>query len=527
MAACSHCLHELSYRQADVLSLVGSVEQSAVLEGVIDLPVVLRRHPLAQWQDQRGESPWQTQFELSLSRMRLGREMQSCNGRVLVIVDGDCSGRRPGDVVRLFGRICAFTAPTNPGEPDRRAVYRQRQLHARVNCDTTDQVIWLGWRPSGSQYLFSLIASIATRGRELLMRHMDETTGSLAAALVLGQREFVDESTRDLLLVTGTAHLLSVSGLHLAIVVAIAGWIATIARFPLPAKILWILLICVLYTGITGARPPVVRAAILVGTLMLALWMKRPGQPINTLALAAMILMAVNPQLLFNMGVQLSFLAVTTLLTCSRHGDRRSDSVQAVVKQEERLNLLVDQSRTRAGRFVHACGLRLGQAVWFSGCVTAISMPLVWQHFHVVTPVSIATNVLLGPILFIALASGVATVVTGFLFEPCMIYPATVCDWSMGWYAADHRTRGVATGWPLLVALATVMVGRHVLLCDRGNDVVGKESKKFTDSIRMDLRVVVAGVVDGDQSTKTCQRKHGSHLRGRRPWNLCRPAFWR
>ncbi len=112
---------------------------------------------------------------------------------------------------------------------------------------------------------------------------------------------------------TGTAHLLSVSGLHLAIVVAIAGWLATLARFPLPGKILWIVLICLLYTGFTGARPPVVRAAILVGTLMLALWMKRPGQPINTLALAAMILMALNPRLLFNMGVQLSFLAVATL----------------------------------------------------------------------------------------------------------------------------------------------------------------------------------------------------------------------
>ena len=448
IAACSHCLHELAYERADILLLVGSVEQSAVLEGVIDRPVVLRRHPLAEWRDQRGESPWQTQFELSLNRIRLGREMQPCRGRVLVIVDGDCGERRPGDEVRILGGICAFTAPTNPGEPDRRDVYRQRQLHARANCDATEQVIWLGWRPTWAQYFFSCIAKIATRGRQSLMRHMDETTGALAAALVLGQREFVDESTRDLLLVTGTAHLLSVSGLHLAIVVAIAGWIATIARFPLPAKIVWILLICVLYTGITGARPPVVRAAILVGTLMLALWMRRPGQPINTLALAAMILMAVNPRLLFNMGVQLSFLAVTTLLTCSRQRGRRSDSVQAAVQQEQRLNLLVDQSRSPVGRFVRAFGYRLGQAFWFSGCVTAISMPLVWQHFHVVTPVSIATNVILGPVLFLALASGVATVVVGFLFEPGVIYLAAVCEWSLA-------------GMQRIIELAASLPGGH------------------------------------------------------------------
>ena len=45
--------------------------------------------------------------------------------------------------------------------------------------------------------------------------------GPLAVALVIGQRDFVDRQTRDLLLVTGTAHLLSVSGLHLAIIVAV------------------------------------------------------------------------------------------------------------------------------------------------------------------------------------------------------------------------------------------------------------------------------------------------------------------
>ena len=431
LAAALHCLHDRAYRHTGLLSLLGSVEQAAVLEGKIDRPASLRRHPLSPWRIGRGKSPWQTTLELNLDRMRMGRKMHPCRGRVLVFVDGDCSHLRPGDALRVFGEIALFSAPSNPGEVDRRSVYRQRRLHARVSCDSIDQLILLGSAPSPAQRLYRLIASIGSRGRELLLEHIDGSSGSLSAALVMGKREFVDESTRDLLLVTGTAHLLSVSGLHLAIVVAIAGWLATLVRLPLSLKIVWILSICFLYTAITGARPPVVRAAILVGTLMIALWMRRSGQPVNTLSLAALILMAINPQLLFNVGVQLSFLAVVTLLTC--HGPQGSGpaSLQEVFRREAQLQILLDSSRSPTSRAVITGYRWLGQAVWFSCCVTAITAPLVWQHFHVVTPISVVTNVILSPLLFLALASGVTTVLVGLLFEPCAIAPASVCGWTM------------------------------------------------------------------------------------------------
>ncbi len=76
--------------------------------------------------------------------MRLGRTMRPCSGRVLVIVDGDCGQRRPGDVIRMFGHVGEFVGPSNPGERDRRAVYRQRQLHVRVELrfDRSGDVAW-------------------------------------------------------------------------------------------------------------------------------------------------------------------------------------------------------------------------------------------------------------------------------------------------------------------------------------------------------------------------------------------------
>lgn len=433
LAGCSRCLHASRYRQATILDLLSIQEQAVVLEGMIDQPVVLRRHPLARWRARDGNSPWQTQFELRLSRLRLGRAMHGCSGRLLVVVDADCSEKRPGDSLRVYGKLRAFSGPRNPGDPDRRAFYQQRQLHGRVDCVSADQLLDLDPRFACDPFtwrhaVLKSIASIASEGRQVLFRHLNEADASLAAALVLGQREFVDEHTRDLLLVTGTAHLLSVSGLHLAMVVALASWIANAGRFPLSCKLLWIVAVCLLYTAITGLRPPVVRAAILVGTVTLGLWLKRPGQPINTLSLAALILLGINPLLMFNSGVQLSFLAVCTLISCSRRVDDQPVAIREQMDRELRLQQLVDQSYSWPGRLLRSLLHQLRQAGWFSACVTAMSSPLIWLHFHVVAPISFVTNVVLSPLLLVALVSGVSTVALGLVFDPAAVPPAMVCQ---------------------------------------------------------------------------------------------------
>jgi competence protein ComEC len=151
----------------------------------------------------------------------------------------------------------------------------------------------------------------------------------------------------------------------------------------------------------------------------------------NTLSLAALILLSINPSLLFNLGVQLSFLAVATLMMCGSMRRLSFDHSNDTAKQEAQLQLLIDQGRSRAYRWLIAGGRRLGQAIWFSLCVTALTSPLVWQTFHVVTPISVAVNVLLAPFLFVALASGVTAVVLGFLWEPLMFAPAFICNLSM------------------------------------------------------------------------------------------------
>jgi competence protein ComEC len=248
---------------------------------------------------------------------------------------------------------------------------------------------------------------------------------------VVGQRDFVDPSTSDQLLVTGTAHLLSVSGLHLAIVVLLARYVGVWLRFPTSVQVLQILTVGILYAAITGGNPPVIRAAVLVGLFVLSTLLRRPSQPINTLAFAALLLLGWQPSLLFNVGVQLSFLAVATLMLCGRSCPDAESTLEEFRDRDERLRELADQSMGWLWRRGLAASMWLRQGIWYSGCVTTIGLPLVWHQFHVVSPISVLTNVCLSIPLTIALASGIFTVLLGGIWPALGSLPGVICHASL------------------------------------------------------------------------------------------------
>ncbi len=429
LAAAWHAVCDARFNSTTISAIISDQPELTVVEITIDRPIVLRRHPLADVSRRRDESRWQTQLEARLHRVRVGQTYEAFTGRVLIVCDGKLDQLLPGDRIEVFGSISRFSGPTNPGERDLRGVYQRRGLHARVQANGPGQIVHRDNASNTSVYRW--VATIAGHGRDALIRHTTTSNGPLALALVIGQRELVDYETRDLLLVTGTAHLLSVSGLHLAIVVVMAHWIALLLGLPLSWRIIWVISVCALYTAITGGRPPVMRASILVATFMVSIWLRRQGQAINTLSLAAIILLILNPENAFSVGVQLSFLAVATLLVCGRRPTSSTPAVEQALQREQRLENLAEGALPRPLRYLRWAGYFLWQAVWFSGCVTAISIPLVWHQFHVVSLISIVANVLLGPLLFVALAAGVTTVVASWVWEPIASITGLVCDWSL------------------------------------------------------------------------------------------------
>lgn len=409
---------EASYRNATVRVLITDNPQPAIVEGKVTGLVqrIAKRKEVLQ----ANESPWSTRFNIDVTSVRTGTDFHRCDGRLLVSVNSDLPDVGTGDTVRLSGQLSAFWQPTNPGEIDMRLVARNLRQQGRLSVSDVRHVEVL----HGAAWGWNRLANhISLRGEGTLIHCLGADTGALAAALVVGRRGSLGVDLQDQLLETGTVHLLSVSGLHMGIVAMMLRLIATTLGLRGVWQIIFIGGCCLMFVAITGGRPPVVRAAILVAAVLAAAVLNRRSLPLNSLAMAAVILMLANPTNLGSVGVQLSFVAVATLVSCGHRYREIDDEIRSET-QLDRLASTVASPWHKRARWLLG---QLNNALWFSLCVTLTTTPLVWLHFNIVTPIAIVANVLLGLPMTVALLSGLVAVVSGMFSDRLASMVSLIC----------------------------------------------------------------------------------------------------
>ena len=176
---------------------------------------------------------------------------------------------------------------------------------------------WL-WRPDLLLRRFS--AGLAARVETLLTAESlggqnNARQAALLNALLFGRRERVDISDRETFAISGTAHLLAISGLQIHflafLLMRASGWLGLTRR----KSAALVLIVCCAYCALSGAASPVLRATIMISLYLGATAFWREADPLSILGASALITLAWAPAELFNAGWQLSFLAVLALST--------------------------------------------------------------------------------------------------------------------------------------------------------------------------------------------------------------------
>lgn len=139
----------------------------------------------------------------------------------------------------------------------------------------------------------------------------------LLSALLFGDKTDLSATTKRQFATAGVMHLLAVSGLHLGIVMLFARWIfGGLKRLPYGHKLMWIcvLLVIWVFAIVTGASASVLRAATLFSFLIIGRLMGRNTSSMNSLFASMWLLLLINPFFAFQVGFQLSYLAVFYIL---------------------------------------------------------------------------------------------------------------------------------------------------------------------------------------------------------------------
>ncbi|MDR0206469.1 MAG: ComEC family competence protein [Bacteroidales bacterium] len=140
---------------------------------------------------------------------------------------------------------------------------------------------------------------------------------SVAAAILLGNDETLEPELRASYAATGVSHILCVSGMHVGVIFMIMGFLLKPLDSTVKSRFIKnvILLLAVwLYANITGLAPSVTRSATMFSFVIVSKFLKRKTNVFHSLFASLFILLSINPILLFEMGFQLSYLAVFSIV---------------------------------------------------------------------------------------------------------------------------------------------------------------------------------------------------------------------
>jgi competence protein ComEC len=265
------------------------------------------------------------------------------------------------------------------------------------------------------------IEGLRARGLATLDEHLSPVRAPLASALLLGSRESLPRDEADDFLATGTVHILSISGLHVGLLSLALFKLLRLAVVPRG----WALVVIAAVTGgymlLVRAETPVLRATLLVWLSCLAAAAGRRSPAINGLAVAAIVVLALRPADVLGAGAQLSFLSTAVLVGIAAALPSRQSP-------DDPIDRLIERSRSPVERLVRSAawqcwaGFVAGAAVWI------VTTPLVAARFHVVSPVGLIVNVLVAPLVALAMAWGFLCLVTSAVSDTLASICGAACD---------------------------------------------------------------------------------------------------
>ncbi len=222
----------------------------------------------------------------------------------------------PGQYLIWQGRLQAVRGPDNPKAFDYRQHLANRHIHHQ---SFLRKGFWRVEPVHSSQSLLSRAKRARTWCRSRISQHVSTTQDrGVALALVLGDKGDLTNTLSDAYAGTGAMHILAVSGLHVGLVYIILQFLVRIC-LPAPHLRRWMTLIVVTggvwsYALLTGASPSALRAATMFGFVAFGAFLRRGSSIYNTLAASAFVLLCISPSLLWQVGFQLSYLAVTGIV---------------------------------------------------------------------------------------------------------------------------------------------------------------------------------------------------------------------
>lgn len=330
-----------------------------------------------------------TSFILKAEELKYGNITKPIYGKVLVKVyrQGEFAyGERiifTGKVYRPFSFSKDF---------DYRRYLKYQGIYSILSINKTGT--WELLEENAGNPLIAFSFSIKHKIRNVFERNLSEFSAGVLNAFILGDRQNLPRYLINMMANLGVVHIIAISGFNVGVVAFIILIVLKVFRIPRRPRYILTILLLIIHCILTGANPPVVRATIMAVILLLGYVLEREVNIYNSLALAAFVILVINPWQLLGISFQLSFLSVVFI-------------VSFTPKIEKLFSKKWLQRSWARFLILTFC---VSFAAWFG------LMPLIAYYFKIVTPIAVFANMIVVPYATMIIVSGLALAFIGLIF---------------------------------------------------------------------------------------------------------------
>lgn len=312
-------------------------------------------------------------FTLKSESLTEGDYVYHVTGPVKVnIYAGEGENRiRFGDRIVAQGSLSKPQGLKNPGLFDYLEYLKIKNIYAVFTVNGMGSIELI---KSGVAWPLQLASHKVRNGiEEAIRRYVDRRYSGFLNAILVGERSELDSAVTDDFIKTGTVHVIAISGLHVTLIAGIFLLILKFFGVKKKANLIITSAALIFYCFVAGANPPVVRATIMFVIASLGFCLDRESDILNSLAVAAFLILLWNPNELFDPSFQLSFASISGIVLFM-------PKIEGLFPGKP--NYLVK-----------------GIAISLAAIVSVA--PIVGKYFNIISPVAVIANLVIVPALFV------------------------------------------------------------------------------------------------------------------------------
>jgi competence protein ComEC len=411
---------------------------------IVTVRGILTETPTIRNSEVGDKTLWHTMARLDVTTLRPNRgQWKPATGRIALTTPGLLTNVFAGQTVEISGVAAPPKFAAAEGLFDYRNYLRRLGIHYQLQASGEPD-----WQIISSPQNPPLADRFRTWARHALAMGLPAEDESLRLewALTLGWKTALTDDVSEPFVRAATYHIFAVDGLRMAIIFGIC--FGLFRAVGIPRSICGLILIPLIwfYVALTGWPASAIRATVMLTIVIIGWALKRPSDLINSLFAAALIILAWDPQQLFQAGFQLSFFVVLCIILI----------VPPLHKYVEQLfapdPLLPKKFHRKWPPIVRVPVRFILDVLVTSFAAWVGAIPLVAYYFNIITPVSTPANLLAVPLCAVVLISNLASLLlapwfqaaaalfnhAGWFLMECIRVSS---DWFADWPAAYYYVR--------------------------------------------------------------------------------------